>query len=141
MWVHGVLGWHRGFLHAWVLIECATQSCAGAFYMRLVGKAVDVYQYLEPLYNDYRKVRCREKDGSFALSHMDEVGEVEVRRWKAVKSRGAEASGQICGEAVGSLAHECSIWSSSVAWPGEQGDARAVTPSRGVYAKGTWEHS
>ncbi len=41
--------------------------------MRLVGKAVDVYQYLEPLYNDYRKVRLRQRDGSFALSHIDEV--------------------------------------------------------------------
>jgi len=29
----------------------------GAFYMRLVGKTVDVYQYLEPLLNDYRKLR------------------------------------------------------------------------------------
>lgn len=28
----------------------------GAFYMRLVGRAVDIFQYLEPLYNDYRKV-------------------------------------------------------------------------------------
>ena len=26
---------------------------------RLVGKAADVYQYLEPLYNDYRKIRRR----------------------------------------------------------------------------------
>jgi pre-mRNA-splicing factor 38A len=24
--------------------------------MRLVGRPLDVYQYLEPLYNDYRKV-------------------------------------------------------------------------------------
>ena len=31
----------------------------GAFYMRLVGKPLDVYQYLEPLYNDYRRVRRR----------------------------------------------------------------------------------
>ena len=29
----------------------------GAFYMRMVGKALDVYQYLEPLLNDYRKLR------------------------------------------------------------------------------------
>jgi len=32
-----------------------------------------VYQYLEPLYNDYRKVRLRHDDGSFGLTHMDEV--------------------------------------------------------------------
>ena len=46
---------------------------AGAFYLRLVGRPLEVYQYLEPLYNDYRKVRLREADGNFALTHMDEV--------------------------------------------------------------------
>ena len=45
----------------------------GAFYLRLVGKPLEVYQYLEPLYNDYRKVRLRTAEGSFALSHMDEI--------------------------------------------------------------------
>lgn len=34
-----------------------TMHPAGAFYMRLVGRPLEVYQYLEPLYNDYRKVR------------------------------------------------------------------------------------
>ena len=47
--------------------------CAGAFYLRLVGRPLEVYQYLEPLYNDYRKVRLRHADGSFGLTHMDEV--------------------------------------------------------------------
>ena len=45
----------------------------GAFYLRLVGKPLEVYQYLEPLYNDYRKLRLRSADGSFALAHMDEI--------------------------------------------------------------------
>ena len=45
----------------------------GAFYLRLVGRAVEIYQYLEPLYNDYRKIRERLADGNFALSHVDEV--------------------------------------------------------------------
>ncbi|KAL6768334.1 hypothetical protein ACKKBF_B38735 [Auxenochlorella protothecoides x Auxenochlorella symbiontica] len=45
----------------------------GAFYMRLVGRPVDVYQYLEPLYNDFRKVRVRESKGAFALSYVDQV--------------------------------------------------------------------
>ena len=27
--------------------------------MRLVGRPIEVYQYLEPLYNDYRKIRLR----------------------------------------------------------------------------------
>jgi pre-mRNA-splicing factor 38A len=31
----------------------------GAFYLRLVGKAKEIYQYLEPLLNDYRKLRMR----------------------------------------------------------------------------------
>ncbi|EKX33699.1 hypothetical protein GUITHDRAFT_158883 [Guillardia theta CCMP2712] len=29
----------------------------GAFYLRLTGRALDIYQYLEPLLNDYRKLR------------------------------------------------------------------------------------
>ena len=36
----------------------------GAFYMRLVGTAVECYRYLEPLYNDYRKIRFQNKQGS-----------------------------------------------------------------------------
>ncbi|KAK9861178.1 hypothetical protein WJX84_012164, partial [Apatococcus fuscideae] len=45
----------------------------GAFYLRLVGKPLEVYQYLEPLYNDYRKLRTRNAEGHFGLSHMDEL--------------------------------------------------------------------
>ena len=41
--------------------------------MRLVGRPVEVYNYLEPLYNDYRKLRMQNQDGTYALSHMDEV--------------------------------------------------------------------
>ena len=35
----------------------------GAFYLRLVGTPADIYQYLEPLYNDYRKIRLRLTQG------------------------------------------------------------------------------
>jgi len=45
----------------------------GAFYLRLVGTAVDVYQYLEPLLNDYRKVRTRNSDGKYVVVHVDEI--------------------------------------------------------------------
>lgn len=45
----------------------------GAFYMRLVGRPVEVYNYLEPLYNDFRKLRMLSQDGSYSLSHMDQV--------------------------------------------------------------------
>jgi uncharacterized membrane protein YgcG len=44
----------------------------GALYLRLVGKPVEVYQYLEPLLNDYRKVRHHTPTGAFALTHVDE---------------------------------------------------------------------
>jgi len=46
----------------------------GAFYMRLVGTSLDCYKYLEPLYNDYRKMRKKDKvgDNAFTLTHMDE---------------------------------------------------------------------
>ena len=44
----------------------------GAFYMRLVGKPLDIFQYLEPLYNDYRKLRHRNYEG-FEITHMDEL--------------------------------------------------------------------
>lgn len=36
----------------------------GAFYLRLTGSVTDVYQYLEPLYNDYRKLKRKLADGS-----------------------------------------------------------------------------
>ena len=29
----------------------------GAFYLRLTGSSMDCYKYLEPLLNDYRKIR------------------------------------------------------------------------------------
>ncbi|XP_071697781.1 uncharacterized protein [Rutidosis leptorrhynchoides] len=45
----------------------------GAFYLRLTGTDIDVYRYLEPLYNDYRKLRQKLSDGRFALTHVDEV--------------------------------------------------------------------
>ena len=43
----------------------------GAFYMRLVGKPEDIYDYLEPLYNDYRKIAFRGMNG-WILKHIDE---------------------------------------------------------------------
>ncbi|GJN40258.1 hypothetical protein PR202_gb29446 [Eleusine coracana subsp. coracana] len=44
----------------------------GAFYLRLTGTVADVYQYLEPLYNDYRKIRHKLSDGKFTCTHVDE---------------------------------------------------------------------
>lgn len=31
--------------------------------MRLTGTAVDCYKYLEPLYNDYRKIKSQNRNG------------------------------------------------------------------------------
>ncbi|CDW60716.1 pre mRNA splicing factor 38A [Trichuris trichiura] len=61
----------------------------GAMYLRLTFSSIEVYQYLEPLLNDYRKLRWMSKQGSqlrfftatkhaqlelieFELMHMDE---------------------------------------------------------------------
>jgi len=44
----------------------------GAFYMRLVGTSIEVYKYLEPLYNDYRKVKRKDKMGDLSITHVDE---------------------------------------------------------------------
>jgi len=40
----------------------------GAFYLRLTGSDTDVYHYLEPLYNDYRKLRRKLPDGRKLLN-------------------------------------------------------------------------
>ncbi|CAJ0937817.1 unnamed protein product [Ranitomeya imitator] len=44
----------------------------GALYMRLTGTASDCYKYLEPLYNDYRKIKTQNRNGEFELMHVDE---------------------------------------------------------------------
>lgn len=44
----------------------------GAYYLRLTGSAIDCYKYLEPLYNDNRKLRRQNRSGQFELIHMDE---------------------------------------------------------------------
>lgn len=44
----------------------------GVFYMRLTGRPVDVYQYLEPMLIDYRKLARRSVSG-WQLLHMDEL--------------------------------------------------------------------
>ena len=35
----------------------------GAMYLRLVGDTMECYNYLEPLYNDYRKLKRKKRDG------------------------------------------------------------------------------
>ena len=45
----------------------------GALYMRITASSLETYKYLEPLLNDYRKVRKMTKHGHFELTYMDEV--------------------------------------------------------------------
>ena len=47
-----------------MLSSCRYVRLLGAAYLRLVGKPVEVFNFLEPLLNDYRKVRIRKEDGS-----------------------------------------------------------------------------
>ena len=97
--------------HAYLQQNPSTRHmpCAGAFYLRLVGRPVEVYQYLEPLYNDYRKVRLRHADGSFGLTHMDEVVDQLLNNeylfdiaLPRIPNRSAEATGIAlrCGPAL-----------------------------------------
>ncbi|XP_032822193.1 pre-mRNA-splicing factor 38A [Petromyzon marinus] len=44
----------------------------GAMYMRLTGTPMDCYKYLEPLYNDYRKIKRQARSGEFEMIHVDE---------------------------------------------------------------------
>lgn len=46
--------------------------CLGAFYMRITGTSLDCYKYLEPLLNDFRKIKMQKRDGVFAITHVDE---------------------------------------------------------------------
>ncbi|KAF9204072.1 hypothetical protein BGZ59_001273 [Podila verticillata] len=43
----------------------------GAFYLRLTGKPVTIYNYLEPLLDDSRKLR-KQGMGGYSIIHMDE---------------------------------------------------------------------
>ena len=51
----------------------------GAFYMRMVGKALDVYQYLEPLLNDYRKLRGKNNVAMISASRGARI----FNRWRS----------------------------------------------------------
>lgn len=44
-----------------------------AVYVRFVFSSKTIYEWLEPLYADYRKLRVRTADDGFGLLHMDEL--------------------------------------------------------------------
>ncbi|CAB1450541.1 unnamed protein product [Pleuronectes platessa] len=57
---------HRGFIKN---EDFKYVRLLGAMYMRLTGTAADCYKYLEPLYNDYRKIKSQNRNGEFELMH------------------------------------------------------------------------
>nr|XP_045587420.1 pre-mRNA-splicing factor 38-like [Procambarus clarkii] len=61
-----------------IIIEFITQEdfkyarALRAFYLRLVCGSLNCYKYLEPLLNDFRKLRVIDRSGQFQFTHMDE---------------------------------------------------------------------
>ncbi|KAI1280517.1 Pre-mRNA-splicing factor 38A [Halotydeus destructor] len=51
----------------------------GAFYLRLTSTSVECWKYLEPLYNDFRKLRMMDRMGKFSVIHMDEFVDMLLR--------------------------------------------------------------
>lgn len=47
-------------------------TCLGVFYLRLTGNPVEIYNILEPLYSDYRKIRRKLPNGKYDIIHLDE---------------------------------------------------------------------
>lgn len=47
-------------------------TCLGAFYLRLTGTPIEIYNTLEPFYSDYRKIRRKLPNGKYDIFHMDE---------------------------------------------------------------------
>ncbi len=47
-------------------------SALAAFYIRLTFEAKQVYEVLEPLLGDWRKLRRRTRDGGYALTYIDQ---------------------------------------------------------------------
>mmetsp|Transcript_9081 Transcript_9081/g.20523 ORF Transcript_9081/g.20523 Transcript_9081/m.20523 type:complete len:393 (+) Transcript_9081:33-1211(+) len=46
----------------------------GAFYLRLTGRPAEIYEMIEPLYNDFRKLRFREST-AWKITYMDEFAD------------------------------------------------------------------
>lgn len=51
----------------------------GAYYLRLTASSLDNWKYLDPLYNDFRKLRIMDKMGRFSVIHMDEFVDMLLR--------------------------------------------------------------
>ena len=54
------------------LLLCRYVRALGAMYLRLVGESLECYKYLELLYNDYRKLKRKNRDGGKCHADMRE---------------------------------------------------------------------
>ncbi|CAD8140089.1 unnamed protein product [Paramecium octaurelia] len=50
-------------------------SALAMFYVRFTSKPKEAYPAIEQFYADFRKIRIRNLDGTFAIWHMDELAE------------------------------------------------------------------
>lgn len=68
-----------------IIIEFISQDAfkyvraLGAFYLRLTAPSIEIWKYLEPLYNDFRKLRLMDRMGKFTVIHMDEFIDMLLR--------------------------------------------------------------
>eukprot|EP00984_Skeletonema_dohrnii_P001986 scaffold665_cov114-Skeletonema_dohrnii-CCMP3373.AAC.14 len=46
----------------------------GAFYLRLTGRPAEIYEQIDPMYNDFRKLRFRTPTG-WKITHVDEFAD------------------------------------------------------------------
>lgn len=77
----------------------------GALYYRYVFPSAKVYTTLEPLLQDFRKIRVRQRDGTFALKRLDELiwGMLREEKWfenvmpRLTKRQVLEDSGELTG--------------------------------------------
>lgn len=75
----------------------------GAVYYRYVFPSVKVYKVLEPLLIDFRRIRIRQRDGTFTLKRFDELIWVMLReeKWfecvmpRLTKRQALEDSGEL----------------------------------------------
>lgn len=59
---------------------CRYVRALGAMYLRLVGESLECYKYLELLYNDYRKLKRKNRNGGKCHSDMGSISWVQPRQ-------------------------------------------------------------
>ncbi|KAI8578511.1 hypothetical protein K450DRAFT_247220 [Umbelopsis ramanniana AG] len=101
----------------------------GAFYLRLVGSAKEIYQYLEPLLNDYRKLRLQTESGN-EIVHMDEFIDQLLREERVCDTILPRITKRDILEDVEDLPPRKSVLESDDEADISQEDERSVSPPR-----------